>query len=192
MTLPLGLTLALGILSGSTVPDARLSAYQWDTRPQMTWGAHALAGSGRLSGGLRVWTTGTTQNLGLPEATSAHVRATSVDLVGRGVIARSYGFDVLALGSVGRMHLSYQPDRVTTDVGGIPTVITFAPIDEWAGGGGLAVEHRVAGAWSIGAAVERRLFGLDTAHSSGGSVVEGRESFGDWTARVEIARIFVR
>jgi hypothetical protein len=192
MHFPLGLSFALGLMTGSTLPDARLSSYQWDTRPQMAWGAQALAGTSRFSGGLRVWSTGTTQNLGLPEQPTAHVRTTSYDLVGRGVVARGLGFDLLALGSVGRMHMSYQPGHVTTDVGGVPTVITLAPIEEWSGGGGLAVEHRVAGTWSVGAAVERRLFGLDTAHTSGGSVVEGRESFGDWTARVEIARIFVR
>lgn len=192
MTFPLGLTFALGILSGSTLPDARLSDYQWDTRPQMTWGAQALVGNDRFSGGFRISTTGTTQNIGLPELPSAHVRANSFDLVGRGVVARGLGFDVLALASVGRMHLRYQPDHVVTDVGGVPTTVTFAPISEWSGGGGFGIEHRVAGAWAVGAAVERRLFGLDTAHRSGGSVVEGRESFGDWTARVEIARIFVR
>jgi len=192
MVLPLGLSLALGILSGSTLPDGRLSQYQWDTRPQMAVGAQALAGAGRFSGGVRVWTTSTTQQLGLPEADNARVRSTSIDLVGRGVIARGLGFDLLALGSFGRLHLDYQPDHVTTTVSGYPTTITFAPIREWAGGGGLAVEHRVAGTWAVGAAVERRLFGLDTAHSSGGTVVEGRESFGDWTARLEIARVLTR
>jgi len=192
MTLPLGLSLALGILSGSTLPDARLSNYQWDTRPQMSYGAQALLGAGRLSGGVRVWTTSTTQELGLPDAGDARVRATSVDLVGRGVLVRGFGFDLLALGSVGRMHLAYQPDRITTMATGMPTVITLDPINEWEGGGGFAVEHRMGGVWSLGAALERRLFGLDTAHASGGTVVEGRESFGDWTARLEIARIFTR
>lgn len=192
MTLPLGLTFALGLMTGSTLPDARLSNYQWDTRPQMAWGAQALVGSGRFSGGLRVWTTATTQNLGLPEQPTAQVRATSFDLVGRGVVARGMGFDLLALGSIGRMHLGYEPGHVTTHLGDVTTVVTLAPIHEWAGGGGFAVEHRLLGAWSVGAAVERRLFGLDTAHSIGGTVVEGRESFGDWTARVEIARIFAR
>ena len=46
--------------------------------------------------------------------------------------------------------------------------------------------------FAIGTEVERRVFGLDTAHRAGATVVMDRESFGEWSARLELARVFGR
>jgi hypothetical protein len=37
--------------------------------------------------------------------------------------------------------------------------------------------------------VDYSAFSLDTAHRSGAGVVDGRESFGNWNARLELARV---
>jgi hypothetical protein len=64
--------------------------------------------------------------------------------------------------------------------------VDLAPIEGWIGGGGIAFEHALAGPWHASFALERRWFALDTAHVSGGQVVDGRETFGMWEARLGV------
>lgn len=176
---------SIGILAGSVQPDADLADYQWRTLPSAAWGVQVLAGTGRFSGGVRLWNTRAQQEIGA--ATPATVRGTSFELVGRGRLLNVGASQVLAIASGGRMHLGYDPDRI--EVSGDANAVQLGPIDEWIVGAGLALEHRVAGAWRVGFEVERRFFGLDTAHRSGEAIVEQREAMGDWNARVELARL---
>jgi hypothetical protein len=76
--------------------------------------------------------------------------------------------------------------------GAEPLTVALAPVDTWISGAGLGARRGIGGRWSLGVEVERRFFGLETVHRSGGTVVERRESFGDWSARLELARFLTR
>jgi hypothetical protein len=184
-----GVWFSAGALAGSSLPDATLESYQWDTRAQMAWGAQGLAGRGPLAAGLRLWRSRTTQRLGLPGTSEqAKVRSTSVELVGQGRLATVWGTDLHAIASVGRLHLGYQPDRVAFDPGtGSPIVVELGPVDEWIAGGGLALRRPLAGPWTVGLEADLRFFGLDAAHRNGSAIEYRRESFGEWGARFELA-----
>src|SRR5262249_37928795 len=149
---------------GSTQPLASLADYQWDVRPHAAWGAQALVGSGRWSGGVRIWRSGTTQALGLPGTADPHVSTTSYDLVGRPRVASWRGLECLGLASGGRLAIRYQPDHVTLDTGANPVEVSFAPVWQWVAGAGLGVRAPLRGGWSLGLETERTVFALDTAH----------------------------
>jgi len=184
---------ALALLTGSTQPDAALADYQWDTRPKMAWGAQALAGRGRFGAGVRLWSSRTTQQVDLAGvAVSPTVRSTSVELVGRVRVADLRGLRLLAAASGGRLHLGYDPDRLAIPTGGGSIEVSFAPVYEWIAGVGAAVERPLGAHWTVGAQVERRGWALDTAHRSSAQIVNARESFGEWNARFEFARVFSR
>ena len=180
--------ISVGLITGSTQFDAELADYQWDTTPRPGWGVQALAGRGRLALGLRAWRASSTQSIGdLGAAPKVH--ATSLELVGEGRLAEVLGTQVLATIAGGRLHLGYDPDRVTIQppapAGAIE--VDLAPVGAWIGGGGLALRHAVAPAWSVGLGVDARVFAIETAHRSGDAIVLARESFGDWSARFELA-----
>lgn len=184
--------LAIGVLAGSTQPDARLANYQWVTTPRASWGAQALAGKGRFATGLRVARASTTQAIDLPSGASrVSVHSTSVELLGQGRLVALWGMHVFATASGGRLHLGYAPDEVVIPASGSsgPTTVALAPIDEWVAGGGLVARRALSGRWSVGLEIERRVFALDTAHRNGSVIENSRESFGDWNARVELARL---
>lgn len=190
-----GAWLSLGLLTGSTRSDPRLADYQWDVSLRPAWGAQALVGRGRLAAGVRLWRLQTTQRIDLPGATvSPQVGLTSVELVGLGRLGAIGGTELLLTAGVGRRHLGYDPDQITIPVSrpGIPIVVPLSAVDEWTGGGGLAVRRGLGPRWSLGLGVDLEFFGLDTAHRSGAAVVYGRESLGEWSARLEIARRFHR
>ena len=94
---------------------------------------------------------------------------------------------IAAIASTGVLHLGWSPDHVTLDAGGTPVEVAFEPVTEWIGGGGLALRRPVGPSWVFGLEVDHRVFALDTAHQSGGSIVRERESFGEWNARLELA-----
>jgi len=184
---------ALGVLTGSTLPDHTLADYQWDVTPHAAWGVQAIASLGPLEAGVRGWSTSTTQATGLAGAPPVSVRETSLEMVGRRQLLGVAGVQWLAVASTGWLHLGYTPDRVMVATGGAqaPLAVTLAPVDTWIAGAGLGARRRI-GAWGFGLEVERRFFAFDTAHRSGATVVERRGSFGDWSARLELARHFVR
>jgi hypothetical protein len=186
---PTGLRASIAVLAGPSKLDRALADYEWDTSPAWAWGLRALVGRGRLAAGARLWTTETTQTIELPSGTTApRVRATSLELVGEARVASWANVDVLARGSAGRLHLGYHPDRVSVDVGsGVPTEVPLAPIDEWIGGVAAGLRTRITDRVSTGVELERRFFGIDTAHRRGTEIVTGRQSFGDWSARLELA-----
>jgi hypothetical protein len=178
---------SVGLLSGATIPDARLADYQWQVTPDLAWGAQARAGRGPWSAGLRWWSAATTQDLGIPGTPSPTVRWSSLEVVGRGPLATFAGQSLSATASTGWLHLGYRPDRVTLQVSGTPVEVEFAPVDAWILGAGLALERPIHREWTVGLEVDRRFFALDTAHRNGNAIEIERESFGDWSARLEVA-----
>ena len=190
-----GLWWSVGLLAGSTLSDPKLSDYQWDTSPRPAWGAQVLMGGGRLAAGGRLWRTQTTQRVDVPGATVVpRVGLTSAEFVGLGRLGAIGGTEVLLTGAVGWLHLGYAPEQMTIPVSGpgIPIIVQFSPVDMWTGGGGLAARRALGPHWSLGLGVDHEFFALDTAHRSGAGIVYGRESLGDWSARLEIARRFHR
>lgn len=184
-----GWRVSLGALSGSVLPDAALADYQWATLPRAAWGAQALAGRGPFEAGLRLWRTQTTQTAALPGATlSSAVHLTSLEAVSRVRLVRWLGTDLLGTAAAGRMRIDWDPDRVEFDAGGgTPVEVRFAPVDEWVLGAGLAVRRPLTAATSVGFEVERRGYRMDTAHRNGSTIEYRRETFGDWSARFELA-----
>jgi len=185
---------SIGVLSGSAQPDAHLADYQWDTRPHPAFGAQALAGRGRLAAGLRLWSTQTTQTIDVGgTGGSPTVRSTTVEFVSRGRLISVLGMPLSATASVGVLHLGYHPDQVSIDPGGgSPVVVDLAPIDEWTGGAGLALTRTLASKWNVGIGIDYGRYRLDTAHRDGAVIVNSRESFGQWNARFEVARLIER
>jgi hypothetical protein len=181
---------SIGILSGSTRLDDGLADYQWDMTPRVDWGAQTLLGRGRLAIGLRLWRARTTQQLDPSNvSSSAEVRATSTELVGHGRLAAALGCELMAVASGGFLHLGYHPDRVSiaSAGGGAPIAVDLTPVNEWIGGAGLALRRPLRGPWAAGVELDHRLFGLDTAHRNGVVIEYGRRTFGDWSARLELA-----
>jgi hypothetical protein len=184
-----GHRVSLGLLAGPTLPDPSLSDYQWRMTPRIGWGAESFAGIGRYAAGIRVWSTSTPQELGLPGAPAATtVTRTSFELVGRATLAHLAGWEWTASASAGRVHLGYRPDHVSISTAGGPIDVSFAPLDEWIGGGGIGLRRPLAGSWSAGLDLEHRIFALDTAHRAGTTVVSERSTFGDWSARLALTR----
>jgi hypothetical protein len=181
---------SLGVLAGTTRPDGDLADYQLNTTPHGAWGAQALAGAGRCAGGVRVWTTRTTQEIGIPGAPAGPaVGLTSWEVVGQGRVASVWGNHVALAASVGLLHMAYDPDQLAFDPGtGTPIVVNFAPVNEWIVGGGLALERSFTPSWGLGLQIDHRVFGLDTAHRNGSEIEYSRETFGDWSARLQLAR----
>jgi hypothetical protein len=165
-----------------------MADYQWDVRPHAAWGAQLLVGSGSFAAGARFWRGGTTQNLGLTGITDPAVHATSLELIGRARLVQWRSVQCMATASGGRLALTYDPERVTVVAGGTPIAVEFIPLHEWVGGAGLALRLPLGAGWQWGIESERRLFSLDTSHRSGAAVVQARERFGDWSARLELSR----
>jgi hypothetical protein len=165
-----------------------LADYQWDTTPRVAWGVRALVGRGRVAGGVRIWQARSTQAIG-DLGPSPAIHATSRELVVEGRLAELLGTEVLVTAGAGRLRLGYHPDRITIQPPGpvSPVVVDLEPVGAWIGGGGLALRRAVAPSWSLGLGVDTRAFALDTAHRAGDAIVYARESFGDWSARVELA-----
>ncbi len=189
---PSGPWLSVGLLTGSTQFDAGLADYQWDTTPRLGWGVKALIGRGALATGIRVWRASSSQSIGdLGEPPAVH--ATSWEWIGEGRVAEVLGTEVLVTAGAGRLHLGYDPDRITIQPpGSSPIDVELAPVGSWSGGGGLALRRHVAGRWTVGLGVDARVWAIDTAHRAGDAIVYARESFGDWNARCELAWKFRR
>lgn len=185
---------SIGVLAGSALPDRGLSDYQWDTTPRPSWGAQVLAGIGPLDAGVRMLTAQTTQDLSIAGATSPQAQWTAWDFVAQVRMLEFRGTSIHAIGSVGRMRLSYDPDRLRFDPGGgaPPVQVELRPVDELTVGGGIALKRIVARHWRVGLEVDHRVFSMDTAHRNGTAIEYGRESFGEWNGRLELAWAYGR
>lgn len=184
--------LSLAALGGSTRIDPRLSNYAWDIRPRAAWGVLASAGHGPLSLGARVWRSSTVQAMELPGlTTSPAVHSTTLDALLRMRVATLMGTRVSADASVGSLRIDYRPGHLSVPQGsGAPLEVDLAPIRRPVSGGGFSLQHDIHGGWAAGLSLDRRFFGLDTAHRRGAEIVYGRETFGDWSARFEFAHMF--
>lgn len=187
-----GVWLSAGALMGSTQPDAKLADYQWRTTPSAGWGAQFMAGRGPASAGVRFWSSETRQSIDVPGASvnSASVNEMTYEAVLAARVWTVAGLSVEPSLSGGRLHLGYQPDQVAIPTGGASgaTMVKLGPIDEWQWGGGIAFARPFAGAWNAGLGVDRRFYSLDTAHRNGSVIQTGRQAFGDWSVRFQIAR----
>jgi hypothetical protein len=184
--------LSIGLLGGSTQWNPKLADYQWSVTPHAGFGAEAVAGFGRWEAGARVIRTGTSQTIGVPGAIDeAAVHATSFEAVARRSITSWRSIRASMIASTGLLHLGYDPDRVSIPSSGSgSTEVTLAPLNAWIGGAGLTLRRPLGGVWSLGLEVEQEIFALDTAHRNGSAIEQGSTSFGDWSARFELARIF--
>jgi hypothetical protein len=180
--------LALVALGGTAQPVAALADYQLDVRPQPAWGVQLEAGTGPCALGLRLWRGRTTQSLGATGAADPAVHATSLELVARARLAAWRGVGLEAMASGGRLGLGWDPDRVTVGTGGTAVEVGFDPVHEWVAGAGLALAAGLPGRSRLALECERRTYALDTAHRSGSTIVYGRDRFGDWSARLALAR----
>jgi len=180
---------SLGAWSGSSKPDEALSNYQWNTLPRAAWGVQARAGRGPAALGVRFGRTQTTQTMQLPAGDQvSRVGMTSLELVGEGRFAHVAGLDLAATASAGWLRLGYSPDHLSIDPGtGSPIEVRFDPVNEWIAGGGIALQRPLAGPWFAGLNVDHRIFRMDTAHRNGSEIEYRRETFGDWSARLELS-----
>ena len=180
---------SVGVLAGTTQPDTDLANYRWDVGGQRAYGVQALLGRDRWGAGLRLFRWSTSQSTGLLGfADVPTVRLTSWQMFAQFRAVSLLGVRVLGSGSVGRVHLGYNPDQLILDDGvSTPVVVDFKPLDEWMLGLGLGVERDLFSSLSVGAELERTYFSLDTAHQNGGVIEQNRESFGNWNLRLRLS-----
>lgn len=181
-------------IGGATFLDPHLADYRWDTAPRAIWGVQGMVAQGRWGIGARAWTSRTSQETGLLVSTGApSVRLTGVELVGEPTLLDAYGFRAFASATAGFLHLGWSPDRLTLDAsgGGEEITVEYAPIDTWTGSAGVGLRRGLPGNVTLGFAVERTFFSLETAHRVDDVVVEERERFGNWTVRLELSRWFL-
>jgi hypothetical protein len=182
-------SLSVGLLSGTTIDDARLADYQWDARAKAGLGAEARASVARGSVALRLWRSSTTQQLDATLASaSPDVHRDRAELVGRVTLVRVLGAQWSLQGGAGLLHLGYAPDHVDVATGtGTSTTVRLAPIDTGSASVGVAVEHPLVAGWAASGEATREWFALDTAHRSGADIVRAHETFADWTIRLGLS-----
>ena len=174
---------------GAIALDAHLSDYRWDTTARPVWGLTALGRFDRFAVGARGWRASTSQATGIPgDDREFRVSLTGIDALGEVRLARFVGARLLATGSVGLVRFAWSPRELVVDTGGGPVTVVAEPIGELTYGGGMAVRRAIAWGFEGGAAIEHSRFSLETSHRRGDEIVTERESFGSWTARLEIAR----
>ena len=183
---------SVGLLAGMVQEDPQLADYQWSDRASGTWGLQTLAGVGRWSGGLRWITNRTTQSFDAAGGDEAVVRISRLEAIGRTQVGSFAGIQFEAGVGLGWARMSWDPDRASIDTPGGPLEVAFDPIDELVASGTLVAHRALTGGFSVGLELEHHRFALDTAHRDGSGIVEARESFGGYGARLELARRFGR
>jgi len=180
---------SLAALGGASAWDPRLDDFQWSVGPRPAYGAQALAGAGLWSGGVRLWSSQSRQEIDpSSSASEATVHATSLELVGRARLANRWGTSLSADVTGGLLRLSYAPDHAQIVTGSGTVDVEFHPVDTWVAGAGLAFERPIGGSWSATLGVDQRLFSLEAAHRNGTAIEVGRERFLEWSARLEVAK----
>lgn len=180
-----------GPWGGVLLLDPHLADYRWETDPRPVWGAAGIASAGRLAGGARIWRATTRQATGIPGDTRTFgVSLTGIEGTGEITLLSLAGFRMAATGSAGVIRFAWSPRQLTIDdaILGEPVVVTADPIHEASFGAGVALRRPLPWGLEAAGSLTRIRFGLDTSHRRGAEIVEERETFGSWTARVEIAR----
>lgn len=177
-----------GPIVGALALDGHLADYNWDTRPAFQAGVQAVVRHGRLGGGLKVWRAQTTQSTGIPgETTTPRVNLTAVEIVGEARVARIRALEVWGSMHTGTLHLGFDPDELTVDLGGGggPVTVQYNAISEWDFGVGMALRTVLTRQLALALQAEGTTFALDTAHRRGNQIVEGRERFYTWSLRLQ-------
>ena len=180
----------IGPVAGSLILDEELSNYRWDTSARAVWGVSAALSGKRHTLGARFWRSTTSQSTGIPGvAKSPTVNLTGSEATGEFRLARFAGFAVLASGSLGLLHVGYAPDRLVVDLqgGGETLAVDLEPLDEALLGVGLAIRRNLARRFELALGVHHSWFGLETNHRVGDDLETRRETFGNWTVRVELS-----
>jgi len=183
-------TLAAGPVTGGVSFDQDLANFRWDTRPAAQWGVHALLHRRRFAAGMRLWRARTTQSSGIPgESQAPNVNLTGVELLGSIRAFRYGGLELWGISHAGRLHLGYDPDQQTFDVGGIaePIAVDYAPISEWEFGLGIELRKEFMSRVAVALQGERTTFALDTAHRRGNEIVQARDRFYSWNLRLQVS-----
>lgn len=180
--------LSIGATAGSVALDPHLAGYRWETGARAAWGGEARLHAGLLHTAARAWRATTTQALGIPgDDRALGVRLTVAELAAEWPLASAGGFAFATSASAGMVHIGYSPDALTLDDGGGGQVaVDFAPITEPTWGVGLGVHRALGSRLLASASVDRSWFRLDTSHRDGDSIVDDRETFGRWTARITL------
>ena len=173
--------------AGSQWHDAQLEDYRWEMGAHGSLGAEAGLELGAWQLGLRVMRSNTQQGTGIPGESGPDVHLTeSAFILGRDLLA-PLGFRLRGHLALGLLHLGYEPDSATYDLGGGSTVtVDYESMDEWQLGAGLGVLRQFAGPMALGLHAEYQRFGLDTAYRSGTNIEEQRDRFGFWTVRASL------
>lgn len=184
-------TLTFAATGGLSRADASRARYRWDERAHAAYGASASLARGRFAAGARFERTGATQALELGAAAPAEaaIAATSLEALARVRVARVGGASLALTGAAGRTWFAWTPEHVDVNTGVGVTTVRFAPVATPSAAAGAVCALEV-GRWQLGVAAERRFVTLDTAHRAGEQVVYAKETFGDWNARLEVARTF--
>lgn len=179
---------SIGATAGSVALDPHLADYRWETGARAAWGGEARLHAGPLHAAARAWRTTTTQALGIPgDDRALDVRLTVAELAAEWPLVSAAGFAFATSASAGLLHVGYSPDALTLDAGGGGQVaVDFAPITEPTWGVGLGVHRALGSRLLASASVERSWFRLDTSHRDGDAIVDDRETFGRWTARITL------
>ena len=180
--------LAAGPTAGGLGLDEDLADYRWDTRPAAQWGGRVLAGRGAFALGLCAWRSGTTQATGLPGVTvEPSVALTTVSATALARVAAPLGCEVWLGALAGRLHAGWEPGTLVVAAGGEPVAVEFRDVDEWCTGLVFEVQRRLGRGLVASLQGERSTFALDTAHRRGDAIVAGRDRFGVWAARLQVA-----
>ncbi|MCP4573444.1 MAG: hypothetical protein GY838_13895 [bacterium] len=182
--------LATGLGAGAVSPDQGLADYRWNTNPTALYAVQASVGRGRFALGLRLSRWGTSQGTGLSQdEPDPAVNLTAVDLVGQLRVVEFAGFQLWGSGLIGRVNLSYTPDRLTVDTGtpGQELTVNYETINETDLGLGLEIKRGFGRRLTTAVLAERTVFHLDTRHRRGREIVSERQEFANWSLRLQVS-----
>jgi hypothetical protein len=181
---------AVGLFAGGYMVDRKLDNYRWDTHPAGLRGVEATLLRGRFAAGARLWGSHTTQSSGIPgESEAPRVNLTGVEILGRVRVLQVSFVELWGSGHAGRLHLGYDPDRLTFDPGGLaePVTVVYDPISEWEFGYGAQLRGEMTRQLALAIEAGRSSFALDTAHRRGDEIVQSREWFHGWSVQLSVS-----
>jgi hypothetical protein len=178
---------SLHVFGGATHPDPRLAGYHWDVGARPVFGAELAFGWDRLGIGARYVSARNEQGVSNPLVSYAvEVETRTLEVIAPVRLLDLGGLRISGCAGAGRLHLSYEPDRIVVPAGdGEPLRIDLASVDTWTGSLGGALRHAIVGPMEVGISARHRWFELDTAHRAGEEIVYEKESFGQWEIQLE-------
>ncbi|MEZ4654025.1 MAG: hypothetical protein R3E12_10700 [Candidatus Eisenbacteria bacterium] len=176
------------VFGGGIQTDSDLTHYDWDARTHPAYGGELALGWRYVGIGARYVSGENEQRTENPLVSyAATVRSRTVEAIVPVRVLRLWGFGLTGCGSLGRMWLTYDPDRVEIPVAGSdPLIVELSPIETWTVSAGGAIRHGLAGPLDVGLSARRRWFELDTAHRVGEDIAYEKQSFGQWEVQIEV------